>query len=488
MKNNILKLIKSKGLILIFILIITLPLFQNYTQLFNDKLLNEKKKQTVNPTYNKKEPISKYFSEKEKYFGDTFGFRDYFIRLSNYTDVNLFNKSPSKDVVIGKNDYLYSSEELNDYNRTNTLSDEDINKIANNIIILQNNLKNIGINFAFTVAPNKSTIYPEYMKTGSINPNDKSNLEKLEKVIAEKSINYIDYKKLMLENKDKYALYYKRDTHWNNIAATLVGDELIKTIGSFYDLGEFSIKPIDIKEKFRQCDLDDLLGIKTPILENTSTPDIKFSKNKLPKTLVYHDSFYYNVLPMLDDFFVQRIDLHNLNSPFHSTFDQFSQNTEIVVFEIVERYLGNLLNYDFNVFNDDLSKIKDYSSTSLNLDIKNPNNKAVSKDIAFYPYSDYMGFASLSKESSITWDVNKENANYILLEFENVPKYENLSLAWADENGDLKENQIANFILSPQKTTYLIEIKNPMEITKLRLSLGNKSNVNLNLKEIKIIN
>ncbi|WP_029452242.1 alginate O-acetyltransferase AlgX-related protein [Clostridium algidicarnis] len=487
MKIKLLKLLKSKGFILIFILIITLPLFQDSTKIFNDKILNEKRAQTPSPTYTKDKPLSKYFSEKEKYFSDNFGFREYFIRLSNYIDVNIFNTSPNKDVVLGKDDYLYSSEELNDYNKTNTLSDEDIDKIADNLVTLQQNLEDRGINFTFAVAPNKSTIYPEYMNTSKSNPKGESNLEKLEKRIQEKSINYIDYKKLMEENKDKYDLYYKRDTHWNNVAATLAGEELIKTIGASYDLGEFTINPSDVRKEFNQGDLDDMLGLKTPGLETTCSPNIKPPMNKLPKTLVYHDSFYNAVLPMLDGLFVQRMDMHNFKAPFHSNFGQFSENTEIVVFEVVERYLTMLVDYDFNIFNDDINSLKDYNATKLNLDIKDDTNKVTSKDIAFYPYKDYYSFSSLSKEASITFDVDHKRLNYVQLEFKDVQRFEHLSLTFADANGEFKEKQMANFMINPKKTSYLIEIKEPIDITKLKLTFGSKSNVDLNLKEINII-
>lgn len=487
MKSYILKFIKNKGFILIFILIIGLPLFQSYTQLFNDQLLNEKRAKTPNPTYNKEEPLSKYIINQEKYFEDNLGFREYFIRLSNFIDVNIFNKSPNPNVVIGKNDYLYSGEELVDYNRDNILSDEDINIIATKLITLQNDLKARGMDFIFTVAPNKSTIYPEYMPSDSLNPNIQSNLEKLEKAIGKNSINYIDYKNLMLENKDTYDLYYKRDTHWNTIAATLAANELIEKIDSYNAVGEFNISPINIKEEFRQGDLDDLLGLKTPLLEKTCETDISVPKNKIPKTLAYNDSFYNEVLPMLDGFFVQRMDIHNFNAPLHSNFPQFSQNAEIVVFEVVERYIYKLIDYNFDIFNDDISKVSNYPSTNLNLYVTDMNNKVALKDVAFYPYDNYFGFSSLSEDSKVTWDVDKQNLNYILLEFENARKHENVLLTFADSNEEFKEKQAAAFMLIPNKTTYLIEVKYPIEISKFRLNISNKSNVDLNLKEIKLI-
>ena len=485
MKRNFIKTLKNKCYIILFLLIIFLPLFQSYSKIFNDKLLNEKRSESELPTYNKDESLSTFFSKYEDYFNNTFGFRDYFIRLSNYIDINIFNKSPNDSVILGKNDYLYSSEELDDYNKENLLSDDKIDYIAQGLLALQNGFNAKGIDFVFAIAPNKSTIYPEYMPEESTNPNGISNLDKLQASLKNYGVKFIDYKGLMLANKSNYDLYYKRDTHWNTIASALAAKELINNITNSNI--DFSIEPINIREEFRQGDLDDLLGIKTPILETSCDVNISSPINKLPKTLAYHDSFYNEVLPLLDDFFIQRLDMHNFNAPLHSNIKDYGENAKIVVFEVVERYLYKLLDYEFSVFDDDDTIVKDYLHYTLPLDINNENNSINSTNIAQYSYDNYYSYSFLSEDSSITWNVDNITTDYVLLEFNNVSKHVSVSLTYADTDGNFDEKQIANFMLQPEKTKYLIKIKEPIEISKLRLSVINKTNVNLNLKNIQII-
>ncbi len=485
MKRSFIEGLKTKVYIILFLTIIALPLFQSYTSIFNDNLLNEKRSTPTKPVYKKDEPISKYLSEYENYFNDTFGFRDYFIRLANYVDVNIFDKSPNTSVLLGKNDYLYSSEELNDYNKIATLTPEEIDTIVKNLFYLQTALNERGIQFIFAIAPNKSTIYPEYMLEPSINPNGTSTLDNFQKALKQYGVNYIDYKSLMLDNKDKYELYYKRDTHWNTIASALAAKELMNILSEDYNINDYSINISNFREEFRQGDLDDLLGLKSPVLEETCDVDITLPTIKFPKTLAYHDSFYNEVLPLLDGFFIQRMDMHNFNAPMHSNLKEFDENAKVVVFEVVERFLYKLKDYELGLFDDDFSILEDYLSYELPLDITDDNIEF--KDVVQYSYNDYYSYSFLTKESSITWDVPNKKFDYLLLEFENVPKHLSLAISYADSNGEFKEKQRASFMLQPDKTKYLIKIKNPIDINKLKLTVNNKTNVDINIKDIKIM-
>ena len=137
------------------------------------------------------------------------------------------------------------------------------------------------------------------------------------------------------------------------------------------------------------------------------------------------------------------------------------------------------------MFNDDDTIVKDYQHYTLPLDIN--NNNIISTNIAQYTYNNYYSCSFLSEDSNITWNVDNIATDYVLLEFNDVSKHVPISLTYADTDGSFSEKQIANFMLQPEKTKYLIKIKNPIEISKLRLSVINKTNVNLNLNSIKII-
>ena len=201
---KIINFIKRKWYLCGFLIIIYLPLIQMNLNIFNTSTINEKREKAQKPVFNKNEDISIYLQNYETYFNDNFGFRENFIKLANTIDVKVFNISSNSNVILGKNNYLYSSEETNDYNKINTLTNEQINTILNKLSYFQKMLAERGIDFVFTVAPNKSTIYPEFMPYESLNKNGQNNLDKINNAINNYSINYINYKDLMINNKKNY--------------------------------------------------------------------------------------------------------------------------------------------------------------------------------------------------------------------------------------------------------------------------------------------
>lgn len=480
--RKVLKFIKRKWYLCGFLIIISLPLIQMNLNIFDTATINEKREKAQKPAFNKEEGISTYLQNYETYFNDNFGFRENFIKLANTIDVKVFNTSSSSNVILGKNDYLYSAEESNDYNKTNTLSDKDINTILNKLSYFQEKLSAIGIDFIFTIAPNKSTIYPEFMPYKSLNKNAESNLDKINSLIDNYSINYINYKKLMLDNKENYDLYYKRDTHWNLVASTLASNELLNYFSTKYNTDFGSVSPINIREEVKQGDLDDLLGVKTDTLETICDVNTLKTNEKLPKTLVYMDSFYNDVLPSINDFFIQRIDMHNLNSPVHSNFPVYSPNSKIVVFEIVERYLPKLLEYDFSIFDDYMEELNiPLEETTIDL------NSGTFKDVATLTDTSPFIISSLSEDASITWDVNLETLDYIYLNLNKLDEYKAVTFYWTKENDEFSEENAIGVLLKPKKTKYQITIdKNNTDISKIKLQFDKKDNMDLDINSISL--
>ena len=130
---KIINFIKRKWYLCGFLIIIYLPLIQMNLNIFNTSTINEKREKAQKPVFNKDEDISIYLQNYETYFNDNFGFRENFIKLANTIDVKVFNISSNSNVILGKNNYLYSSEETNDYNKINTLTNEQINTILNKL-------------------------------------------------------------------------------------------------------------------------------------------------------------------------------------------------------------------------------------------------------------------------------------------------------------------------------------------------------------------
>lgn len=476
----------KKLYIFIFCLILSLPLIQLNTSLFNANILNEKRNKLPKPTFSIKEPLSKYTKAYENYYNDNFGFRDVLIRMTNTIDVELFNKSTHEKVLIGTNGYLYHGDELKDYNRTSLLKDSEIELIANKLKVFQDNLKQDGTDFFFYVAPNKSTIYPEYVGFDPTNPNLKSNYERLMVALEQRNINTIDAKSLLLKNKEKYSLFYKRDTHWNKIAASLVANEFLSQFKTKYNFnGSLSIGKQTTE--YSKGDLDGLLGIDSKTQEATANITVNKSSNLLPKTVAYFDSFSFNLLPLINSYFSLRWDNHYLDNPLIETFPNKRTDTKIVYFQIVERNLQNLLSYNFDIYNDN-TKVLDNKTLTQSLDLAYDKAKTNInlRDIYYQAgTNDTNRFITTGNDGLIVWQVPPTDFKYVHLNINRINARESVQLFWLTEGGKWSEQNSRTLTIVPGKEHYIIGFDKELKgITKLRLDIGNRPKIELNINNI----
>lgn len=499
MKKKIIKL----TYITIFCLLIALPLFQLNTNFFTVEKLDEKREKAKKPTYSYKadripsedpnikgNPVTldRFIQDFDKYFKDNFGFREDLIRLSNIIDYRVFNKTTTPKVVIGKDDYLFIDEEIGDYDRTSTLKDAEIDLIAYKIKMFQDELSKRGIDFLFTLAPNKSTIYPEYMYRPSKNPTLESNYDKLSKALVAKGVKYLDLKSFLLENKSKYPLYYKRDTHWNKISATLVADTVIKNLGAKYGV-DGGLKVGDIIMENYPGDLDGMLGINSGIPEYSTNKILTKPSIKLPKTICYYDSFSFEVLPLLNEFSSQRVDLHNLNSPLYFTYPMFYNNNKIVYFELVERYINKMVEYDFEVFDNNTADIdKLFTPRKVELDTaKNPKIALHNTMSETLKDKGYTYFASTKRDSYITFEVDKQDVHYMYIELDHIDDYTKIKISCSPDGENYSDAKAMALEFNPIKKKYVLNFKDKGKDTKfIKFQFEDQPNKEFNIKEFKL--
>lgn len=141
-----------------------------------------------------------------------------------------------KQVIIGKDSWLYLGD---DYEQTistdrRSASESDIiigKQIRDATEAWNSYLMHKGVKvFQIMIGPNKGSIYPEYMpswaKPAVYNPTDA--------LLAETGgEHYIDLKTPLLAAKDKnpIPLYYKTDTHWNELGASVAFRALGQKVG-----------------------------------------------------------------------------------------------------------------------------------------------------------------------------------------------------------------------------------------------------------------
>ena len=172
-------------------------------------------------------------TEFDDYFTKSVPFRPQIITAQNTLSGALLGKE-NNNVLTGKKGWLFSGESTDEFIGVRK-SDRSIHNAAETIRIMQECVTAKGMNFVFTVAPDKNEIYPEYMPSGFIK-SDENTLSVLEKYLKDDKINYVSLKDELLSVKDNGAfLYLTGDTHWNGLGALYGYNAIMKGLGESYE-------------------------------------------------------------------------------------------------------------------------------------------------------------------------------------------------------------------------------------------------------------
>ncbi|MDR1016408.1 MAG: hypothetical protein LBL67_02905 [Coriobacteriales bacterium] len=148
------------------------------------------------------------------WFDDHFALRNQLISANARLEAGALGTSSSDQVVCGKDGWLYYAGTLSDYVQTDPLSNADLKKIAENLKAFQDQCDAQGAAFAFMLAPDKASLYPEHMPYYYLRGTGASNASRLKPFLDAAGVTYVDLSALQLS-------YFKTDTHWNNVGALM---------------------------------------------------------------------------------------------------------------------------------------------------------------------------------------------------------------------------------------------------------------------------
>lgn len=208
----------------------------------------------------------------EAYFNDTFGLRDQLIRWNNLVLVKALGVSSSPYVWLGREGWLYLSSEWSaeDYRRCRPFSKDELETWKTALEAKRDWLASRGIRYLPVVAPNKHSIYPEYMP-GTVRPLHRATrLDQLLRYMRNRSdVTLLDLREPLLRSKSSALLYLRRDTHWNARGA-MVGYQAIMAELSRWFPGlraapVSAFRPVRIR---KSTDLSLMLGLGDSINED----------------------------------------------------------------------------------------------------------------------------------------------------------------------------------------------------------------------------
>ena len=199
----------------IFVLILIIPCTGILREKRNVELIAEMENRTISGKPSATLFSAKFFSEVEEWFNDRLLGRKDLIRLWSSINGKLFNTLISKEIVMGKDGFLFFPFYLND-----KIVDQE--KKIETLVKIKELCKESGAGFTVFIAPPGEWVFPELIPSKY----EAVDLKKLERTTGEVfSKNGIDYcfvgqkfvDDFVLE--ERKGLYYQGDYHWNDKGA-----------------------------------------------------------------------------------------------------------------------------------------------------------------------------------------------------------------------------------------------------------------------------
>ncbi len=311
------------------------------------------------------------------FFNDNFGFRTWLIHNNTYLTAKYLRTSAIPYVTIGKDGWLfYTSESLDDGQSTNDyqglvpLDNSKLEAILENLSRLDRNLEEKGIIFMVLVAPNKQTIYGDYLPDNLSKRGHETRFDQIKRFLVGKDINFLEVRSILQNPPENYPTFYKTDTHWNTygayLTAKLLMEELNKIdpkvekiknqnftfdrmndiesgdIATMLSLEEFyKDEDISIKSKNKN---ENKLNTKLQTYKNgISGFRIKSKNDNGQKIIVFSDSYGAKLIPFISPHFTSSLFLGGGKYRVDENIVD-SEKPDIVVWEVAERFVNLLSN------------------------------------------------------------------------------------------------------------------------------------------------
>lgn len=192
----------------------------------------------------------------DAYFSQKFGFRNRLVYAQNVLKKMIFKTSGQTDVIVGEDGWLFYGRALDDFLGTSVLDELSIERMGAILSMMQEYVERENGEFIFVSAPNKMSVYGEYMPYYYIEENGQGNYELLYDRLTALGVHTVQLKnELALKKLAGVQLYHKLDSHWNNYGAAIAYEAMAEALSDVY--GEaysgythYSGLPYSIKNNF----------------------------------------------------------------------------------------------------------------------------------------------------------------------------------------------------------------------------------------------
>lgn len=356
--------------VLIFIIILLLPFL--WMNLFSTPAASgENRKLHEKPVFNF-DKVIEYPKLFNQYFDDNFGFRKELSTLNSYYKLKIFETSSKPDaVVVGKKSWLFSTDPtvITGYQNDKLFTEDELKIIRHHLEEAFDWHATKGANFFVIILPAKSNIYPEYLPDCLRRKSENSKLLQLRDYMEKNSgVKIIDVTNELIAAKKRVEVYYQHDFHWNFQGGYIGYAKLMEAINKVNP--KLKANPIDnywtVFRHTHNADLSKILSLENILLndewhlENPLKPKYKKVKpadyesvvtiqptlhtqiknSRLPKAVVYRDSYFTLMSPFFSEHFKDCIYIWT-NELSVEVIEKEKPN--IVVYEMLESSIDKLL-------------------------------------------------------------------------------------------------------------------------------------------------
>lgn len=335
---------KSRDLtiIILFMTALWLPLAAQFWWPEYSSRLGEKRALAVFPEFNLDRKSVEQFPRKfEAYYDDHFGFRAKLIHWHSRLKLAL-KVSASPRVLIGKQDWLFyrGQKAIEDYRNTDLLSEKRLRYWRATLRGKRDLLAAHEVPYLFVIAPNKHTVYPEFLPRSVNKVGKQSRLDQLLSYMSDTDDPHIlDLRPHLLKGKGQgNDIYFKTDTHWNQRGVKIAHHEILAKFDEIdAELKLRNASTVNFKTvKGKGGDLAKMLGLQEELTEYqprprwsqprcakktapglekisivTVLPPIKFQcRQASGRLLMIHDSFGKGLIPQIAENFQSSLFVH----------------------------------------------------------------------------------------------------------------------------------------------------------------------------------
>ena len=365
--NSNLKRLTNICLFTVFITFLWLPTLDTFLHFDHSSIPGENRLPAefpkIKPGF---DGLKKFIVGLEACFNDHFGFRKGLIwSYRSGIFYSFHDQQGNQSVLVGSDGWLYFNENqmVEHYRGTLLFTPDQLQDWKTLLEQYRDWFAQRGIKFLFVVAPDKQSIYPEYLPSWM---NKVSTETKLDQFFAymkmHSTVDVLDLRPTLLEKRSMGPMYFKTDSHWNQLGAFFAYQRLVNELAVQLLPGAKPM-PLDAFDRINvpapPGDLTAMAGIDSqesnaillnpkaslpPLGINTQpyqTGLLIVTRNLYGKgsAIVYGDSFVNYWIPLLGHTFgqVSYFNNHFLTSKFIDAEMCEQEKPTVVIVEVIER-------------------------------------------------------------------------------------------------------------------------------------------------------